>query len=301
MVGNGVDDRLLAARVPLRRHGARGEVHRGQDRLLGRRHHRRRQLRLPEGRGARQGRGREHLARQPVRPARRLGRLHHLHQRAHRPGQDRRGLGGERPGGQRSTAGSPPPRPRWARTSSSSTSRPTRTTRAPYNDYVLVAGWYDPTASVVIQLKGPNAADTLSCGYGACEDAQQRHDRLHDVHRQPERRRRASAAPARPASSRSRSTTPPRASGPASATGPSTSSRTTRPASARAWTRGSTPSQLGAAGVLPVMTTGLDLTTHRRRAGRRRQRLRRGRPRRRSRRGTPAAAAAPTPSTRRRR
>jgi subtilisin family serine protease len=35
-----------------------------------------------------------------------------------------------------------------------------------FNDYVLVAGWYDPTASVVIQLKGPNAADTLSCGFG---------------------------------------------------------------------------------------------------------------------------------------
>jgi subtilisin family serine protease len=36
-----------------------------------------------------------------------------------------------------------------------------------YNDYVLIAGWYDPTASVVIQLRGPNAADTLSCGYGS--------------------------------------------------------------------------------------------------------------------------------------
>ncbi len=35
------------------------------------------------------------------------------------------------------------------------------------NDYVLVAGWYDPTASVVIQVVGPNAADTLSCGFGA--------------------------------------------------------------------------------------------------------------------------------------
>lgn len=36
-----------------------------------------------------------------------------------------------------------------------------------YNDYVLIAGWYDQTASVVIQLKGPNAADTLSCGFGS--------------------------------------------------------------------------------------------------------------------------------------
>lgn len=36
-----------------------------------------------------------------------------------------------------------------------------------YNDYVLVAGWYDLGASVVIRLRGPNAADTLSCGYGA--------------------------------------------------------------------------------------------------------------------------------------
>ena len=35
------------------------------------------------------------------------------------------------------------------------------------NDYVLVAGWYDPAASVVIQVKGPNVADTLSCGFGA--------------------------------------------------------------------------------------------------------------------------------------
>jgi len=35
------------------------------------------------------------------------------------------------------------------------------------NDYILIAGWYDPSASVVIQLKGPNAADTLSCGFGA--------------------------------------------------------------------------------------------------------------------------------------
>jgi subtilisin family serine protease len=33
------------------------------------------------------------------------------------------------------------------------------------NDYVLIAGWYDPAASVVIQLKGPGAADTLTCGY----------------------------------------------------------------------------------------------------------------------------------------
>jgi hypothetical protein len=36
-----------------------------------------------------------------------------------------------------------------------------------YNDYVLVAGWYDPTASLVIRVKGPQAGDTLSCGFGA--------------------------------------------------------------------------------------------------------------------------------------
>lgn len=35
------------------------------------------------------------------------------------------------------------------------------------NDYILIAGWYDTTASVVIQLKGPLAGDTLSCGFGA--------------------------------------------------------------------------------------------------------------------------------------
>jgi len=35
------------------------------------------------------------------------------------------------------------------------------------NDYILIAGWYDPTASVSIQVKGPLAADTLSCGFGA--------------------------------------------------------------------------------------------------------------------------------------
>ncbi len=37
----------------------------------------------------------------------------------------------------------------------------------PINDYVLVAGWYDTTASVVIQVRGPLASDTLSCGFGA--------------------------------------------------------------------------------------------------------------------------------------
>lgn len=34
------------------------------------------------------------------------------------------------------------------------------------NDYILIAGWYDPTASVVIQVRGPLAGDTLSCGLG---------------------------------------------------------------------------------------------------------------------------------------
>ena len=38
------------------------------------------------------------------------------------------------------------------------------------NDYILVAGWYDPTASVVIRVKGPNAADTSSCGFGAWKE-----------------------------------------------------------------------------------------------------------------------------------
>jgi subtilisin family serine protease len=35
-----------------------------------------------------------------------------------------------------------------------------------FNDYFLVTGWYDPTASFTIRLKGPNASDTLSCGFG---------------------------------------------------------------------------------------------------------------------------------------
>jgi minor extracellular serine protease Vpr len=38
------------------------------------------------------------------------------------------------------------------------------------NDYIMIAGWYDPTASVVIQVKGPNAADTMSCGFGAWKE-----------------------------------------------------------------------------------------------------------------------------------
>jgi subtilisin family serine protease len=38
------------------------------------------------------------------------------------------------------------------------------------NDYVLVAGWYDPTASLSIRIKGPLAADTVSVGLGGMRD-----------------------------------------------------------------------------------------------------------------------------------
>jgi subtilisin family serine protease len=38
------------------------------------------------------------------------------------------------------------------------------------NDYILIAGWYDPAASVVIQVKGPLSADTMSCGFGAWKE-----------------------------------------------------------------------------------------------------------------------------------
>jgi subtilisin family serine protease len=39
-----------------------------------------------------------------------------------------------------------------------------------FNDYVLITGWYDPAASYTIRVKGPNAADTLSCGFGQSRD-----------------------------------------------------------------------------------------------------------------------------------
>ena len=39
-----------------------------------------------------------------------------------------------------------------------------------FNDYVLVTGWYDKTASLTIRVKGPGAADTLSVGLGDTKD-----------------------------------------------------------------------------------------------------------------------------------
>ncbi len=39
-----------------------------------------------------------------------------------------------------------------------------------FNDYFLVAGWYDPTVSLSIRIKGPNASDTLSVGLGGARD-----------------------------------------------------------------------------------------------------------------------------------
>ncbi len=39
-----------------------------------------------------------------------------------------------------------------------------------FNDYFLVTGWYDPTASYTIRVKAPNGTDSLSCGFGANKD-----------------------------------------------------------------------------------------------------------------------------------
>ena len=39
-----------------------------------------------------------------------------------------------------------------------------------FNDYLLVAGWYDPTVSLSIRIKGPAAGDTLSVGLGGAHD-----------------------------------------------------------------------------------------------------------------------------------
>ena len=40
-----------------------------------------------------------------------------------------------------------------------------------FNDYVLVTGWYDVTASYTIRLRGPlGTSDTLSCGFGQSRD-----------------------------------------------------------------------------------------------------------------------------------
>ncbi len=35
-----------------------------------------------------------------------------------------------------------------------------------FNDFVVVTGWYDPSSSYTIRVKGPNATDTLSVGFG---------------------------------------------------------------------------------------------------------------------------------------
>jgi minor extracellular serine protease Vpr len=39
-----------------------------------------------------------------------------------------------------------------------------------FNDYIVISGWYEPTASYTIRVKGPNAADTLSVGFGQLAD-----------------------------------------------------------------------------------------------------------------------------------
>jgi len=39
-----------------------------------------------------------------------------------------------------------------------------------FNDYFVVTGWYDPSASFTIRLKGPLAADTLSVGMNSSRD-----------------------------------------------------------------------------------------------------------------------------------
>jgi hypothetical protein len=104
-------------------------------------------------------------------PARRLGRVRHGGQRADRPGPDRRRLGRQRPGR---------PHPRQAhldfdrgRHRPLHVHGPTYTANVgTFNDYVLITGWYDPTASFTVRLKGPQAGDTLSCGFGQSKDRQ---------------------------------------------------------------------------------------------------------------------------------
>lgn len=39
-----------------------------------------------------------------------------------------------------------------------------------FNDYIVITGWYDPSASLTIRVKGPTAADTLSVGLGGARD-----------------------------------------------------------------------------------------------------------------------------------
>jgi hypothetical protein len=39
-----------------------------------------------------------------------------------------------------------------------------------FTDYALVSGWYDPTASYTIRVKGPSAGDTLSVGFNDLKD-----------------------------------------------------------------------------------------------------------------------------------
>ena len=39
-----------------------------------------------------------------------------------------------------------------------------------FNDYIVITGWYDPSASLTIRVKGPTAADTLSAGLGGARD-----------------------------------------------------------------------------------------------------------------------------------
>jgi len=41
-----------------------------------------------------------------------------------------------------------------------------------FNDYILITGWYDPTASYSLRLRGPLASDTLSCGFANSRDRQ---------------------------------------------------------------------------------------------------------------------------------
>ncbi|HVP39068.1 MAG TPA: S8 family serine peptidase, partial [Candidatus Saccharimonadales bacterium] len=41
-----------------------------------------------------------------------------------------------------------------------------------FNDFILICGWYDPSVSMTIQVKGPNAGDTMSVGFGNAKDRQ---------------------------------------------------------------------------------------------------------------------------------
>ncbi|MBI5838297.1 MAG: S8 family serine peptidase [Candidatus Eisenbacteria bacterium] len=40
-----------------------------------------------------------------------------------------------------------------------------------FNDYILIAGWYDPTVSLTIRVKGPAATDTVSVGLGQMKES----------------------------------------------------------------------------------------------------------------------------------